>query len=82
MAWWRWVAAGVEALLLLTIVLLWYDSLRERTGWTLRRASRTAAISAIGIPIGFVIVLFVPLWLGLILIAVPALVIGAMALAS
>lgn len=82
MTWWHWVAAAVEAVLLLVLVLLWYDNLRERPGWTMRRATRVAAISAIGVPIGFVVVLLVPLWVGLILVAIPALAVAAMALAS
>ncbi len=80
--WWRWVAASVEALLLLVLVLLWYDDLRERPNWTAFRAGRAAALAGLSVPVGFVIVLLVPLWLGLILIAVPAVVVAAMALAS
>jgi hypothetical protein len=34
------------------------------------------------IPLGFVVVLLVPWWLGLVLIAIPALAIVSMALAS
>jgi hypothetical protein len=79
---WHWIAASVEAVLLIILVLLWYDSLRERPGWTIARATRRAALAAIIIPIGFVLVLFVPLWLGGILIAIPLLAIGAMALAD
>ncbi len=82
MDWWQWAAATVEAVLLLILVLLWYDTLRERPGWTVRRATRAAAISAVGVPIGFVVVLLVPLWIGLILLAIPALAVAAMALAS
>lgn len=79
---WHWIAASVEAVLLIILVLLWYDSLRERPGWSIARATRRAALAAIIIPIGFVIVLFVPLWIGGILIAIPLLAIGAMALAD
>jgi hypothetical protein len=82
MTWWHWVAAAAEAVLLLVFVLLWYDMLRERPGWTLRRATRAAAIAAVSVPIGFVIVLLVPLWVSLILVAIPALAVAAMALAS
>jgi len=82
MDWWHWVAAAVEAVLLLVLVLLWYDTLRERPGWSVSRATRAAGIGAVSVPVGFVVVLFVPLWLGLILIAVPALAVAAMALAS
>lgn len=80
MGWWRWVAASVEAVLLLVLVLLWFDTLRERPGAS--RGSRTALAGAVLIPIGFVVVLLVPLWIGLILIAIPALAVATMALAS
>lgn len=79
---WHWIAASVEAVLLIILVLLWYDSLRERPGWSIAKATRRAALAAIIIPIGFVIVLLVPLWIGGILIAIPLLAIGAMALAD
>lgn len=79
---WHWVAAGVEAGLLLVLVLLRFDTLRDRPGATIRRSSRSALGLAVIIPVGFVLVLLVPLWLGLILIAVPATVVGVMALAS
>ena len=83
MEWWRWVAASIEALLLLVLVLLWYDDLREKPGWTSFRAGRAAAIALVcPFPIGFAIVLLVPLWLGLILIAIPAITVAALALAS
>ncbi len=82
MGWWRWVAASVEAVLLLVLVLLWFDTLRERRGWTTAKAGKVAAIATIVIPVGFVLVYFLPLWLGLVLIAVPALAVAAMALAS
>jgi len=79
---WHWLAAGVEALLLVVLVLLRYDTLRDRSGWTIRRATRSALKWAMIIPVGLVVVLLVPLWLGLILIAVPAIAVGVMALAS
>lgn len=82
MEWWRWVAASVEALLLLVLVLLWYDDVRERPGWSALRAGRAAAIAGLSVPVGFAIVFLVPLWLGLILIAIPAITVAAMALAS
>ncbi len=82
MMWWQWVTAAVEAILLLLLVLLWYDTLRERPGWTIARASRAAAFAAIVVPVGFVVVLLLPLWVGLILVAIPALAVVTMALAS
>jgi hypothetical protein len=79
---WHWVAAAVEALLLVVLVLLRYDTLRDRPGRTVAQATRSALKLAVIIPIGFVLVLFVPLWLGLILVAIPAVAVGVMALAS
>ncbi|QNK82547.1 hypothetical protein [Nakamurella sp. PAMC28650] len=79
---WHWAAAGVEALLLIVLVLLRYDTLRDRPGRTLRQATRSAGKLAGVIPVGSVVVLLVPLWSGLILIAIPAVAVGVMALAS
>ena len=79
---WHWVAAAVEALLLVVLVLLRYDTLRDRKDLTMRQATRSALRLAVVVPIGFVAVLLVPLWLGLILIAVPAIAVGVMALAN
>lgn len=70
------------ALLLLVLVLLRYDTYRERPGWSLRRATRQALLLTPLIPLGVVVVLLVPLWLGAGLLAVPALIILVMALAS
>ena len=79
---WHWIAASVQALLLVVLVLLRYDTLRDRRDSTMARATRSALWLAVIIPVGFVVVLFVPLWLGLILIAIPAIAVGAMALAN
>ena len=79
---WHWIAAAVEALLLVVLVLLRYDTLRDRPDRTMRQATRSALRLAIVIPLGFIAVLLVPLWLGLILIAIPAVAVGIMALAS
>lgn len=82
MAWWHWVAGAVWAVLLAILVLLWFDTLRERPSWPLRRAVRAATLAAITVPVGFVVILFVPLWVALVMLAVPALAVIAMALAS
>ena len=70
------------ALLLLVLVLLRYDTYRERPDWSLRRATRQALLLTPLIPVGVVVVLLVPLWLGIVMLAVPALIILVMALAS
>lgn len=82
MTWLNWTAAGVEAVLILLLLLLWLDTLRDRTGWTTSMANRKAAPYAVAIPIGFVAVLLSPLWLALVLLAIPILAIVAMSLAS
>lgn len=79
---WHWAAAILVALLLAVLVLLWYDALRERPGWSLARATKRAAPATLVIPAGFVGALLLPLWVGGILIVVPLVIIGAMALAG
>jgi hypothetical protein len=79
---WHWAAAAIVAILLGVLVLLWYDSLRDRPGWTIARATKRAAVGAIVIPVGFVAALLLPLWVGGVLIAVPLVAIGVMALAD
>ncbi len=69
---WHWVAASVMAVLLIILILLRYDTYRERKGVTLAQATKRAALLTPIIPIAFVIVLLVPLWLGWILVAAPA----------
>jgi hypothetical protein len=79
---WHWAAAGVAALLLGILVLLWYDSLRDRPGWTLAMATRRALLATPVIPVGFVAALLSPLWVGGVLIVGPLLAILVMALAD
>ena len=78
---WHWLAAAVEGLLLIVLVLLRYDTLRDRRS-TMARATRSAMKWSIAVPVGILAVLLVPLWVALILIAIPALAVGVMALAS
>lgn len=82
MAWWQWTTASVEAVLLTILALLWYDTLRERRGWRIAQHRKSVLLATCAVPVGFVVVLASPLWLALILIAVPALAIVVMALAS
>lgn len=74
------MTAAVAAALMLILVLLWHDSLRERRGWRLAQHPKVAAVSLATVPILFVIVVLSPLWLALALIALPALVILILAL--
>jgi hypothetical protein len=82
MAWWQWATAALEAVLLTILTLLWYDSLRERRGWRLAQHKKLLIVPACAVPAGFLIVLVSPLWLALVLMAVPALAIVVMAMAS
>lgn len=77
---WHWAAAAVVGVLLTILVLLWYDNLRERPGWSTARATKRALLGAIVIPVGFVLSLLLPLWVGGALAVVLLIVIGAMAL--
>lgn len=79
---WHWAAAAVAGLLLGVLVLLWYDALRDRPGWTLAMATKRALLAALIIPVGFVAALLLPLWVGGILIVVPLVTILVMALAD
>ena len=79
---WHWAAAALSALLLAVLVLLWYDSLRERPGWSLAMATKRALAAALVIPLGFVAALLLPLWVGGILVVVPLVAIGVMAMAD
>ena len=80
---WHWVVASVAAVALIILVLLWYDTLRERPGWTIARATKRAAAGGDRHP-GRVSCCrrFLPLWVGAGLIVVPLIVIGVMALAD
>ena len=79
---WHWIVASVAAVALTILVLLWYDTLRERPQLTTGQATLRALPSLIVVPIGFLLALFLPLWMGGVLIAVPLLVLLAMALAD
>jgi hypothetical protein len=79
---WHWIVASVAAVALTILVLLWYDTLRERPGWSIARATKRAGLGAIVIPVGFLSAAVLPLWVGGILIVVPLVVVGVMALAD
>jgi len=79
---WHWAAAALAGLLLAVLVLLWYDSLRDRPGWTLAMATRRVLPVTLIIPVGFVAALLLPLWVGGVLILVPLIAILVMAMAD
>ncbi|MEJ7651051.1 MAG: hypothetical protein WKF57_18720 [Nakamurella sp.] len=82
MEWWRWVSAGVVVVLLVILQLLWFDTLRDRPGWSVRRAGARSAVTLVAIPIAIVLVAFSPWWVAAVLIAVPAVAVITMGLAS
>ncbi len=79
---WHWAAAVVVAVLLIVLVLLRYDTLRDRPGTTVKQATRRALPWFAVVPVGFLLALFLPLWVGAVLIAGPLIVITVMALAN
>ncbi len=79
---WHWAAASIVALLLFVLVLLWYDTLRERPNLTTGQATVRALPSLVVVPIGFLLALFLPLWVGGVLMVVPLIVLLVMALAD
>ena len=70
------------ALLLLVLVLLWYDHLRERPELSTGQATVRALPSLLVVPVGFALALLSPLWVGGVLIVVPLIVLIVMALAT
>ena len=79
---WHWATAVLAGLLLSVLVLLRYDSLRDRPGWTLAMATRRALLAAPVIPVGFIAALLLPLWVGGILVIAPLVIILVMAMAD
>ena len=79
---WHWIVASVAAIALTIPVLLWYDTFRERPGWSIARATKRAGLAAIVIPVGFLAAAVLPLWVGGVLIVVPLAAVGVMALAD
>ena len=79
---WHALAAAVEASLLIVLVLLRYDTLRDRRGTTLAQATSSRREVAVIVPVGLVRCCWCRCGSGLILVAVPAIAVGVMALAS
>ena len=80
MVWWRWLDASIATGLVVLLLALRLDTLRERLATT--EALRRLAPWVVVVPVVFLVVLVVPWWLGLILIAIPAVALLAMAAAS
>ena len=82
MEWWRWVLGGTAALLVLAILALRFDTLKEAPGTTPPMALRTLAPYSVLVPAAFFLALLAPWWIGVIVIAIPGLALLAMAAAS
>jgi hypothetical protein len=80
--WWRWVLAGSAAALLLALLAMRFDTLKDERNLRPAVALRTLAPWAVLVPVVFVVALVSPWWIGAILLAVPALVLLAMEAAS
>lgn len=68
--WWRWVEATAAAALVAALLLLRFDTLKERMPD--RVAARRLAPLVLVIPAAFAVALLAPWWMGLIVIAIPA----------
>lgn len=82
MEWWRWAALVTVLGLGVVLLLLWFDSLRDRKGWTSGQAARPPMIASIGLLPAALLVVVGPWWLVAALVAVPALAVLTMAMAS
>ena len=82
MQWWSWTLATVAALLVAAMVAMRFDTLKDLRTQTTRSALIKVAPLTILIPIAFVAALLTPWWFGLIVVAVPGLVLLTQAAAS
>jgi hypothetical protein len=74
MEWWRWVEGGTAALLVLALLAMRFDTLKDQRGSSPRRALQRLPPLGLLVPAAFLLGLLGPWWFGLIVIAVPALV--------
>ena len=79
---WHWAGAAIAGVLLFILVLLWYDTLRERPGLSTAQATKRALPAFVVVPVGFALALLLPLWVAGVLIVVPLVVLVVMALAD
>jgi hypothetical protein len=72
MEWWRWALAGTSAVLVLAFFAIRFDKLKNDPGATDRSALRKLAPWSLIVPATFLLALLAPWWIGLITVAVPA----------
>lgn len=77
--WWRWVEGGAAAVLVLALLALRFDTLKDRPGWTAPRALRRLLPFVLFVPAVFLVATLGPWWLGLLAIAIPGLAVLVMA---
>lgn len=82
MGWWQIGLAALTGIVALLLVMLWLDTVRERPNYSTDQSIRVIGIAAIAIPIIVAIVLFTPLWVGIIVAAIILLTLATMAFAS
>ena len=72
MEWWRWASAAGAAVLVLLLLALRFDTLKDRRGGTAGTAARRLAPWLLLIPALAVAAFVGPWWLAAIVVAVPA----------
>ncbi len=78
MEWWRWVLASVAAVLVLALLALRFDTLKDRPGSSAGRALRTLAPFGALVAVLFLIALISPWWIGAVAVAIPGVALLAM----
>jgi hypothetical protein len=82
MEWWRWISGSVAAVLVLALLALRFDTLKDLPGSSAPKALKKLAPFSLFVPTLFLLALLSPWWIGLIVIAVPGLTLLAMAAAD
>jgi multisubunit Na+/H+ antiporter MnhB subunit len=79
MEWWRWAAAAGATVLVLLILALRFDTLKDRRGGTAALAARRLSPWLLLIPVAVLAAVLGPWWLAAAVVAVPAVTLLAMA---
>lgn len=79
MEWWRWPAGALAVLLVLGLLALRFDTLKDLPGWSAGRAIRRLAPLSVLIPVVLLLALLGPWWLALTAALVPGLILLVLA---
>ena len=79
MEWWRWAAAGGATVLVLLLLALRFDTLKDRRGGTAAQAARTLTPWLLVIPLVVLAAILGPWWLVAAVVTLPAVTLLAMA---